>query len=186
MKRTFDFVICLTLLPLCVLLCLIVLPLVYVDTRASPLFVQTRVGRDGHPFRLLKLRTMRADTLHVASHEVGRAQITRSGRWLRRLKIDELPQIANVLAGSMSLVGPRPCLPVQEILIAERSRRGVLALRPGITGPAQVAGVDMSTPERLVELDAQYLGPWSLWRDLALLFATATGKGRGDAATRIV
>lgn len=184
MKRLFDLLLALALLPLCGVLCLVVLPIVYLDTRATPLFVQRRVGRNGTVFRLVKLRTMRADTRHVASHEVGASQITPSGRWLRRLKIDELPQILNVITGSMSFVGPRPCLPSQHELIAERERRGVLSLLPGITGPGQVAGVDMSTPARLAELDAGYLGPWSLRRDLALLIATATGKGRGDAATR--
>ena len=184
MKRSLDLFLCLALLVPSGLLCLLVLPIVYLDTRATPLFVQHRVGRDQRTFRLVKLRTMRADTCHLASHEVGAAQITSSGRWLRRLKLDELPQLLNVLTGSMSLVGPRPCLPVQQELIKERERRGVFALRPGITGPAQVAGVDMSTPIALAELDATYLAPWSLRRDLALLVATATGKGRGDAAAR--
>lgn len=184
MKRAFDLVLCILLLPVCVLVCALILPIVYLDTRATPLFVQKRVGRDQRPFRLVKLRTMHADTRHVASHEVGAAQTTASGRWLRRLKIDELPQILNVLTGSMSLVGPRPCLPVQHELIAERERRGVFVLRPGITGPAQVAGLDMSTPVELAERDATYLTPWSLRRDVALLLATATGKGRGDAAAR--
>ncbi len=182
MKRAFDLILCLALLVPAALVCLAVLPIAYLDTRATPLFVQRRVGRDKRPFRLVKLRTMRADTSDIASHEVGAAQITASGRWLRRLKLDELPQLLNVLTGSMSLVGPRPCLPVQHELIEERDTRGVFGLRPGITGPAQVAGVDMSTPAALAELDATYLAPWSLRRDLALLLATATGKGRGDAA----
>lgn len=181
-KRALDIVLCLALLIPSAVLCLVVLPIVYLDTRATPLFVQRRIGRNQRPFRLVKLRTMRADTRHLASHEVGAAQITASGRWLRRLKLDELPQLLNVLSGSMSLVGPRPCLPVQHELIEERDRRGVFALRPGITGPAQVAGIDMSTPAILAELDATYLTPWSLRRDFALLLATATGNGRGDAA----
>lgn len=184
MKRFFDLTLALALLPACSLLCLVVLPIVYFDTRATPLFVQRRVGRHGSVFHLVKLRTMRADTKHVASHEVGADQITPSGRWLRRLKIDELPQVINVITGTMSFVGPRPCLPSQKELIAERTTRGVLALRPGITGPGQVAGIDMSAPARLAEIDATYLGAWSLRRDLKLLIATATGRGRGDAAAR--
>lgn len=183
-KRAFDLALCLALLPICSLICLAALPFIYFDTRATPIFLQRRVGRDLRPFRLVKLRTMRADTQHLASHQVSAAQITPSGRWLRRWKIDELPQLLNVLTGSMSLVGPRPCLPTQHELIAERQRRGVLALQPGITGPGQVAGVDMSAPSRLAEIDSTYIGPWSLRRDVGLLFATALGKGKGDAATR--
>lgn len=161
---------------------LVVLPFVWLETRATPLFRQVRVGRDGRPFTILKLRTMRADTPHRASHEVGASTITRTGGFLRRTKVDELPQLWNVLAGDMSLVGPRPCLPSQTELIEERARRGVLALRPGITGVGQVAGLDMSRPAALAEADAAYIGPWSLRRDLLLLVRTATGGGQGDAA----
>jgi len=106
--------------------------------------------------------------------------VTPLGRWLRRLKLDELPQLWNVLRGDMSLVGPRPCLPSQTELIAERRARGVYALRPGITGVAQVAGVDMSDPPRLAALDATYLATVSAAADLRLLLATVRGAGRGD------
>jgi len=101
---------------------------------------------------------------------------------LRRTKIDELPQLWNVLIGDMSLVGPRPCLPSQTQLIAERARRGVLALRPGITGVGQLAGLDMSAPVALAEADAAYLARWTLRGDVVMLIQTALGKGGGDAA----
>ena len=183
-KRVMDLVFALALLPPVALICLLVTPLIWWETRASPIFLQKRVGLRRMPFNIVKLRTMRADTAHVASHLTSAAQITRSGRWLRRLKIDEGPQLANVLLGQMSFVGPRPSLPSQIELIQERDRRGVFALRPGITGPAQVAGVDMSTPALLAELDATYLGRWSMAHDLRLIMRTATGGGNGDAVDR--
>jgi len=182
MKRLLDLAVCLALAMPAILIVLLVLPVVAIETHATPLFRQRRVGRSGRPFTLLKLRTMRADTPDGASHDIGAATITRSGRFLRRTKIDELPQLWNVLTGDMSLVGPRPCLPSQTELVAERRALGVDALRPGITGPAQVAGLDMSDPPRLARADAAYLGRWSLGRDLALLIQTAVGRGSGDAA----
>lgn len=183
-KRAFDLTLALiALIPATLISALLALP-IWIETRANPLFVQTRVGRGRQPFRLVKLRTMRPDTQHRASHEIGAAQITRTGRLLRKTKLDELPQIWNVLVGEMSFVGPRPCLPSQQELIDERERRGVHALRPGITGPAQVAGLDMSTPVKLAVADAAYLAPWSLARDLRLMMLTAFGGGRGDAADR--
>ncbi len=150
----------------------------------SPILSQSRVGRDGKLFRLLKIRTMSLGTPHVASHEIGAKQITPVGAILRRTKLDELPQVWNVLVGDMSFVGPRPCLPTQTELIHERQRRGVQRLRPGITGVAQVRGLDMSDPVGLAAVDAEYLGAWRLSRDLRCLFATVRGGGRGDAVTR--
>lgn len=183
-KRIFDFALALILVVPGFIICIVAMPIVAVECRSSPLFFQTRVGRCGRLFRIMKLRTMHPQTPHLGSHLVGSDSITRSGRLLRRLKIDELPQLINVLAGSMSFVGPRPCLPSQQELIAERRRRGVDGLLPGITGPAQVAGLDMSDPPRLARADSAYLAPWSLKRDIAVLVKTAIGQGRGDAAGR--
>lgn len=181
-KRTFDLLVCLCLAAPALLIVLPILPLVALETRANPIFSQRRVGRNGRTFTIFKMRTMRVDTPDAASHEVGDSKITRSGRLLRRTKLDELPQLWNVLVGDMSLVGPRPCLPIQTLLIDARRRLGVLALRPGITGPGQVAGLDMSEPEALAIADAAYLKRWSLLRDMQLLFKTVAGGGRGDAA----
>jgi O-antigen biosynthesis protein WbqP len=84
----------------------------------------------------------------------------------------------------MSFVGPRPCLPTQELLISERNRRGIYALRPGITGPAQLAGIDMSTPVDLAEADAYYLSGVNLMGDLRYIARTAMGRGSGDAVRK--
>ncbi len=146
----------------------------------SPLFRQVRVGRGTQPFTLIKFRTMRPDTASVASHLVDAAAITPLGRFLRRTKLDELPQLWNVLRGEMSLVGPRPCLFNQTELIAERSARAVFEARPGITGLAQINGIDMSTPRLLAETDARMLDELSLSKYFHYILMTLSGKGRGD------
>ena len=105
--------------------------------------------------------------------------VTSLGELLRRFKIDELPQLWNVLLGDMSLVGPRPCLPSQAELVEARKRLGVFTVRPGITGLAQVSGVDMSDANRLAEIDAQYVRTQSLVGDLRLIWATLRGQGVG-------
>jgi O-antigen biosynthesis protein WbqP len=182
MKRLFDFVLGLVLVPVAFVACLLVALPIAIEARASPLFFQTRLGLRERPFRLLKLRTMHVATPSVASHEVGTSSILVTGRLLRRLKIDELPQIWNVLNGTMSFVGPRPGLPNQHELTEARRRHDVFALVPGITGVAQIAGIDMSTPEKLAVADKTYDTRWSLARDLRILWATGTGAGSGDAA----
>ena len=133
---------------------------------------------------MLKLRTMAQGIGDVPSHQVGEHHITKFGRTVRMLKLDELPQLLNVLSGSMSLVGPRPCLPSQDELISEREARGVFAFRPGVTGPAQLIGVDMSEPARLATLEADYFHHAKVFDDLRLLLRTAFGRGSGDAAVK--
>jgi O-antigen biosynthesis protein WbqP len=146
----------------------------------SPLFFQSRVGRHQRPFTLVKFRTMRLATPSVGTHLADAAAVTRLGRFLRRTKLDELPQLWNVFKGEMSLVGPRPCLPNQEELIAERSARDVFAKRPGITGLAQIQGIDMSTPKHLAETDAKMLATLNLRNYFFYIFKTVTGSGSGD------
>lgn len=146
----------------------------------SPIFRQQRVGRFQKPFILVKFRTMKKDTAHVASHLANASSITSFGRFLRRTKLDELPQLWNVLKGEMSLVGPRPCLFNQHELIAEREIRGVFNVRPGITGLAQINDIDMSTPELLAKTDAQMIQQMTVSRYLSLILLTVTGKGAGD------
>lgn len=146
----------------------------------SPFFCQERVGREQRPFILVKFRTMRPDTASVASHLADASAITRLGSFLRRTKLDELPQLWNVLKGEMSLVGPRPSLFNQTELIAERHSRGVFNARPGITGLAQVNNIDMSTPKLLAETDARMLHSLDLNSYFKYIFMTVGGKGAGD------
>ena len=146
----------------------------------SPFFFQSRVGKNKELFTLIKFRTMALDTASVGTHLVDASSITSLGQFLRKTKLDELPQLFNVLAGQMSLVGPRPCLPNQTELILERQKRGVFAICPGITGLAQVKGIDMSVPRKLAKYDqflAHRLNP-KLY--LSLILVTLLGKGRGD------
>lgn len=151
----------------------------WLDT-GSPLFRQVRVGRCQQPFVLVKFRTMRADTDSVATHLADASAITPFGKFLRRSKLDELPQLWNVLEGNMSLVGPRPCLFNQKELIAERASRRVFTARPGITGLAQIQGIDMSTPRLLAEMDARMLQEMGVQAYFRYILKTVTGSGRGD------
>lgn len=154
---------------------------VFLGDRHNPIFAQTRLGKAEQKFTLYKLRTMSPETPSVTSHELTAAALTPLGGTLRRLKLDELPQLVNVIRGEMALVGPRPGLPTDDRLTKARREHGVFDALPGITGIAQLRGVDMSTPERLAEVDAEYLTSQTLALDLTILFQTATGRGAGDA-----
>jgi len=150
----------------------------------SPLFVQERVGRGKRPFKLVKFRTMSKDTASVASHLASDVSITKLGGFLRRVKLDELPQLWNVLMGDMSLVGPRPNLFNQEELINARNALGVYGVRPGITGLAQIKDIDMSTPELLAKTDAEMISTISVANYFKYIFLTVSGKGQGDRVRR--
>ncbi|MBI48040.1 MAG: lipid carrier--UDP-N-acetylgalactosaminyltransferase [Marinobacter sp.] len=179
MIRAFD--VCFALLGLVIgLPLLLLLVVVGLFDTGSPVFMQERVGRHKKPFTLVKFRTMSKETLSVASHLASPAAITPFGRFLRRTKLDELPQLWNVLKGEMSLVGPRPCLFNQEELIMEREKRGVLAARPGITGLAQVNDIDMSTPTLLAETDQKMLQNLTVSAYFKYILMTVSGKGAGD------
>ena len=179
MIRVFDFVFSLLGL-VCGFPVLLLLTVIGLFDTGSPIFRQERVGRHKKPFTLVKFRTMRKNTASVASHLASADAITPFGRLLRRTKLDELPQLWNVLKGEMSLVGPRPCLFNQEELIEERDARGVFNTRPGITGLAQVQGIDMSTPALLAETDAQMMKSLTLTAYFRYILQTVTGKGQGD------
>ena len=179
MTRFFD--ICLSLLGLLFLSpLLLLLWVIALFDNQSPLFKQQRVGRNQMPFILVKFRTMRPDTASVATHLADASAITPFGRFLRRTKLDELPQLWNVLRGEMSLVGPRPCLLNQQELIAQRTALSVFRARPGITGLAQIQGIDMSTPELLAKTDAQMLASFTSLDYFHYIFLTVLGRGSGD------
>jgi len=146
----------------------------------SPLFRQERVGMNQKPFQLLKFRSMHVNTQAVATHLVQVRAVTKWGSFLRKSKLDELPQLFNVLIGDMSFVGPRPNLFNQLELIEERSKRGVYSFRPGITGLAQIHKIDMSTPQRLAETDAKMIDSLNVWYYFKYIFLTVFGKGFGD------
>jgi lipopolysaccharide/colanic/teichoic acid biosynthesis glycosyltransferase len=165
--------------PLVALLCLAV----RLESRGAALYRQTRVGLDAEPFEIYKLRTMVTGAEFIGAGlaiQQGDDRITRTGRFLRRTSLDELPNLWNVVRGEMSIVGPRPTVPVQVEQYTDR-QRGRLAVRPGITGWAQVHGrASLPWPER-IELDLWYVGHRTLWLDLRILAMTVAmvlgGKG---------
>ncbi|NBA24207.1 sugar transferase [Aeromonas caviae] len=160
---------------------LLIVTIIGLFDTGSPIFVQTRVGKHKNPFKLIKFRTMSVDTQSVASHLASTSSITKLGAFLRKTKIDELPQLINVLKGEMSLVGPRPNLFNQEELIRERDALGVYEVLPGITGLAQVQNIDMSTPALLAKTDRQMIDTLTLTSYFRYIIMTATGSGAGDA-----
>jgi O-antigen biosynthesis protein WbqP len=179
MKRAFDVVACGLFLLLFWPILLVVIIAIRMQSPGPAIFRQIRVGKHGRLFTCYKLRTMYSGTANVPTHQVQASSVTPIGEHLRRFKVDEIPQLFNVVIGDMSLVGPRPCLPSQTALVAARQRRGVLEVRPGITGLAQVKGIDMSDADRLAEIDAQYVRTQTLIGDFTLILATLRGQGVG-------
>ncbi|CAM2911628.1 sugar transferase [Vibrio ordalii] len=160
---------------------LLIVTIIGLFDTGSPVFIQERVGRNKKPFNLIKFRTMSVETKSVASHLANNASITKLGAFLRKTKIDELPQLINVLKGEMSLVGPRPNLFNQEELIKERDALGVYDALPGITGLAQVQNIDMSTPRLLAKIDKQMIDSLTIKDYFKYIIMTAMGSGSGDA-----
>jgi lipopolysaccharide/colanic/teichoic acid biosynthesis glycosyltransferase len=182
-KRTFDFVGSAVVLvlsaPILGLACLAI----RAETRGSPIYRQRRVGKNGVPFDLLKLRTMVSGAERMGAGlavDEGDPRITRVGSFVRRLSLDELPNLFNVLKGEMSLVGPRPTVQVQVSQYTERQLRR-LSIEPGITGWAQVKGRAALPWHERIELDLWYIEHWSLRLDLRILAETVrllvTGQG---------
>lgn len=191
-KRTFDFALALLGLLICSWLMLMAALLATIDTRQNGIFTQCRVGQDGRLFRTFKIRTMRnrvdVTTTVTSAHD---PRITRLGRFFRRTKIDELPQLLNVLRGQMSFVGPRPDVPgfADELNGTDRI---ILAIRPGITGPATLAFrheeqllAGQAEPERYnreviypekVRLNRAYIEGYTLWQDLRYIIQTVSSK----------
>jgi O-antigen biosynthesis protein WbqP len=146
----------------------------------SPIFLQKRVGMRGKAFLIFKLRTMKAQQVDLPTHLVSASEVTKFGRFLRKYKIDEFPQIFNVLLGDMSFVGPRPCLLSQTELIKYRSEYGLLDVLPGITGIAQVNGIDMSDPRRLVSSEGNFYSSLDLQTYFLTIFATFSKRSLSD------
>ena len=179
MIRLFD--VFFSLLGLIVLLPLLLILIVFgfLDT-GKPLFVQNRLGKNRKLFKLIKLRTMHPSTKSVATHLATKNSVTKFGSFLRSSKLDELPQLINVLKGEMSLVGPRPNLENQTELINQRKQRKVYSVLPGITGLSQINEIDMSTPKKLSISDANMIQGLNLKNYFYYIFATLSGKGKGD------
>lgn len=182
MKRAFDILVALLGLIVLAPLMAVIAVVVHFSSPGGAIFCQARVGRGEKPFICYKFRTMTVGAPSVGTHDISPGWVNPVGRILRATKLDELPQLFNVLRGEMSLVGPRPCLPSQTVLIAERRKKGVFAARPGITGAAQIAGLDMSTPVALAEVDRQYIECQSFAGDLGIILRTLLHRRRVEAA----
>jgi O-antigen biosynthesis protein WbqP len=171
-KRILDLAIAIPGIVLASPFILVVFLAVKVSSAGPAIYRQKRLGRDGRPFSCVKVRTMFVEAPSVPTHEIAPSFITPLGRFLRRYKIDELPQLWNVIKGEMTLVGPRPCLPELQKLIRHREQLGVFRSLPGITGLAQVRGIDMSQAVLCARSDAEYLETMSVWLDLKIILAT--------------
>lgn len=136
------------------------------------LFRQERAGSDNQPFTLLKFRSMGTSAIQVPSSEGAHLAVTKVGRFIRRFNIDELPQFVNVLRGEMSVIGPRPALPQQSSLLELRATGGSAALRPGLTGLAQVNSYDGMPPTEKAKWDNMYADKLSLTLDLKIIWRT--------------
>lgn len=166
---------CVAALVVCAPIMVLIAISIRVDSPGSHLFVQTRLGRHRQPFKCYKFRSMHLNTGDQPTHMVAVSAITRVGRFIRATKLDELPQLWNVLKGEMSLVGPRPCLPSQSELIIERQKQHVFDCLPGVTGLAQIRGLDMSRPSDVAKTDAEYKRSASLALDLRIMMGTLLG-----------
>jgi exopolysaccharide biosynthesis polyprenyl glycosylphosphotransferase len=173
-KRLFDFVVSMVFLLIASPVMLLLALLIKLDSRGPVFFRQTRVGLNGNPFMMYKFRSMIVDAESQGPYftSANDSRITRTGRFLRKTSLDELPQLINVLFGDMSLVGPRPNVPVQfkEYTEDEWNKRN--SVRPGITGLAQAKLRSAATPEQRTQLDLQYVEKASLWFDLAIILLT--------------
>ena len=171
MIRLFDFVLSLCSLILFFPLFILIFIVGFLDN-GYPFFIQKRVGLNLKNFTLIKFRTMKIGTLSAGTHLIDKSNITVFGHFLRKFKLDELPQLLNVLLGHMSLVGPRPCLPNQKRLIIERKKRGVYKVKPGITGLAQVSLINMSRPVLLAKTDLKMIKNMNLFYYFYYIFKT--------------
>lgn len=171
-KRAFDLVVAAAMLVVTSPVLVVAMLVIRATSPGPAIFSQVRVGRAGALFACHKLRTMHQGTPSLPTHEAPANSVTAVGKVLRGTKIDELPQLWNVLKGEMSLVGPRPCLPTQTELIGHRKALGVLQAFPGITGLAQIRGIDMSDPKLCAETDAEYLKTASIGLDIRIVIGT--------------
>ena len=174
-KRVFDIIFsAVALILLCVPM-LLICAVIRIDARDKAIFTQKRVGRGGKIFDCYKFRTMKKETPRYCAKkdlENADAFITRTGKFLRKTSMDELPQLWNVLRGDMSFIGPRPLIREENSVHVMRSACGVYRVRPGIPGYAQINGRDLITDERKVELDRYYVEHISLGLDIRILLGT--------------
>ena len=154
--------------------------LILLERNGNPIFVQKRIGKEKKVFNLLKFRTMSHDTKERATHLINETKVTKLGKFLRFFKLDELPQIFNILRNEINFIGPRPSLLSQQKLIKQRDNKKILSIKPGLTGYSQINHIDMSNINKLVDYDHYYLINQSLFFDLKIIMRTFLGIGFKD------
>lgn len=183
MKRLFDIIFSIVAIVI-LALPMAVIAIIILATDGRPVvFRQERVGLGNKTFRIRKFRSMKVGTKNVATKDLKNSDdcITPIGKVLRKTSLDELPQLINILEGTMSFVGPRPLIPQEEHIRKMRAERNVYSVRPGVTGLAQVNGRDLVTEEQKVNWDAEYVQNRSMLLDIKIMFKTVAvvllGKG---------
>ena len=184
-KTVLDVVLGVALLVLFSPAMLVIAVLIRLDSPGPAIYRQARVGANRNLFTMYKFRTMKAGTPALSTEEMqrkGHVPVTRVGHFLRRISLDELPQLLNIAKGQMSFIGPRPALPTQTDVLALRAQLGVDRIRPGLTGLAQVMGRDDLRVETKVGYDDEYCGKLNFWMDLRILARTigAIASARGN------
>ena len=159
--------------------------LIFFEDGLPIFFKQERLGKNQKIFTIYKIRTMKNDAPQLGTHAVSKSFLLKIGRLIRKIKLDEFPQLINVIIGDINLVGPRPGLVTQKMLLSERERKNIFKINPGITGLAQILGYDMSNPKKLSEVDLIYMNNKSKYVDLMILLGTFFSKYRNQIASKL-
>tara|TARA_B100000035_G_scaffold294083_1_gene284052 strand:+ start:908 stop:1504 length:597 start_codon:yes stop_codon:yes gene_type:complete len=159
--------------------------LIFFEDGLPIFFKQERLGKNKKIFTIYKIRTMKNNAPQLGTHAVSKSFLLKIGNLIRKIKLDEFPQLINVIIGDINLVGPRPGLVSQEMLLYERERKNIFKINPGITGLAQILGYDMSNPKKLSEVDLIYMENQSKYVDLMILLGTFFSKYRNHIALKL-
>ena len=178
-------IICLAVLMLMLPIMVFASLLIFVEDGLPIFFRQERLGKNKKIFTIYKIRTMKNDAPQLGTHAVSKNFLLKIGKFIRKIKLDEFPQLINVIIGDINLVGPRPGLVTQEILSSERDKKNIFNIKPGITGLAQILGYDMSNPKKLSEIDMIYMKKKSKYVDFMILLGTFFLKYRNQIASKL-
>ena len=174
MKRIFDFILGLSLILIFCFLMFIISILIKIDSIGPVIHLSKRIGKNNKIFFMFKFRTMKINTPQLSTDKLKNSKkyITKMGKFLRKTSLDELPQLFNVMSGSMSFVGPRPGLYNQKKLINKREKLGINQLTPGITGLAQINGRDLIDDKKKIQYDLKYLNERNFFYDIKIILKT--------------
>ena len=178
-------IICLAVLMLMLPIMVFASLLIFIEDGLPIFFRQERLGKNKKIFIIYKIRTMKNDAPQLGTHAVSKNFLLTIGKFIRKIKLDEFPQLINVIIGDINLVGPRPGLVTQEILSSERDKKNIFNIKPGVTGLAQILGYDMSNPKKLSEVDLIYMKNKSKYVDLIILLGTFFSKYRNQIASKL-